>query len=69
MEKDDKRRVFKAAGKGKVAFEFELDEEQQKALLECIKRTGKVTLNLRSSGTSKLPGRGLLDDVDGELID
>lgn len=52
-----------------ASLDFELDERQQKAVADCIRRTGKLTLRLSRVGTSRLPGRGLLDDVDGELID
>lgn len=50
-------------------FEFELDDEQRSAVVDCIRRTGKLSLRLTRTGVSRLPGRGLLDDVDGELID
>ena len=50
-------------------IDFELSEEQGKALMECLKKNGKISLRLNRKGISQLPGRGLLDDVDGELID
>jgi hypothetical protein len=49
--------------------EFDLDEKTQKEIIECIQRTGKVSLQLRPVGASQLPGRGLLDGVEGKLID
>ena len=49
--------------------EFTLTEEQKEAVIECIKRTGKVTIQLRSAGTTQLPGRGVGIDFDGDLID
>jgi hypothetical protein len=49
--------------------EFDLDEKTQKAIIECIQRTGKVSLQLRPVGASQLPGRGLLEGVEGKLID
>jgi hypothetical protein len=64
---DDVARVrIPANAKG---FEFEFDEEQRSAVADCIRRSGKLTLRLTRVGVSRLPGRGLLDDVDGELID
>lgn len=62
------------AGRARVpskakGFEFELDQEQRSAVVDCIRRSGKLTLRLTRVGVSRLPGRGLLDDVDGELID
>lgn len=69
MAKEESGRTKVKASSGAYAVEFELTEAQQKAIAECIQKTGKLTLNLRSAGVSKLPGRGLLDDVDGELID
>lgn len=51
------------------SIDFEIGPEQTKALLECIRKNGKISLRLNSKTTSKLPGRGMLDDVDGELID
>jgi hypothetical protein len=50
-------------------LEFELSESQREALIECVKKTGKISLRLNPKNISRLPGRGLLDDVDGELID
>jgi hypothetical protein len=66
---EEKGRTKVQASAGALTIDFELDKEQQKAVAECLARTGKLTLNLRKAGVSKLPGRGLLDDVDGELID
>lgn len=63
---DDSRVRVPTSEKG---LEFALDAEQQKAVTDCIRRSGKLTLRLTRVGDSRLPGRGLLDDVDGELID
>jgi hypothetical protein len=52
-----------------LSFDFELDEEQQKAVIDCIRKNGKVSIKLGSPSISKLPGRGLLDDTEGKLID
>ncbi len=52
-----------------ISFEFEIDEEQQKAVIDCIRKSGKVSIVLGKPSISKLPGRGLLDDTEGKLID
>ncbi len=51
------------------ALTFELNEQQREAVIECIRKTGKLSVNLRNVGVSKLPGLGLSGDVEGELID
>jgi len=65
--KDDRERTkVPSSSKG---FTFELTEEQRKAVIECIRETGKLSVNLRHVGVTRLPGVGLSDDVEGELID
>lgn len=64
---DDKLRVRSSDSFHNL--EFELTDSQREALIECVKKTGKISLRLNPKNISKLPGRGLLDDVDGELID
>jgi hypothetical protein len=65
-KEDRERTKVPSTSKG---FTFELSEEQRKAVIECIRETGKLSVNLRNVGVSKLPGLGLSDDVEGELID
>ena len=50
-------------------IDFELSPDQTEALIECGKKRVKISLRLNKTTISRLPGRGLLDDVDGELID
>lgn len=57
------------SSESEVSFDFELDEEQQKAVIDCIRKHGKVSIKLGRPSISKLPGRGLLDDTEGKLID
>ena len=64
---DDRERTkVQSSAKG---FTFELNEEQRKAVIECIQTTGKLSINLRNVGVTRLPGGGLADDTEGELID
>jgi len=58
-----------AASSVQSHFEFELDEATRKEIIQCIEKTGKISLQLQSAGISKLPGRGALNDVEGKLID
>ena len=66
--RDSERTEVKSSLK-EVSLEFELDEEQQKAVMDCIRKSGKISIKLGSPRVSKLPGRGLLDDTEGKLID
>lgn len=50
-------------------LEFVLSEEQKAAVLECIKHTGKISIQLRTAGVTTLPGRGHNLDTEGKLID
>lgn len=68
-QKSEGRRASATSTDSHLEVNFELDEETQKEIIDCIRRTGKVSLQLRSAGVSKLPGRGTLDDVEGKLID
>ncbi len=64
----DERTEVQSSAK-ELSLEFELDEMQQKTVMECIRKTGKISIKLGTPSVSKLPGRGQLDDTDGKLID
>ena len=39
--------------------EFQLDDEQKKRLIESIRKTGKLTVELRGAGKTKTTGEGI----------
>ena len=68
-ENNEHERASAKMADAHLNVQFDLDEETQKAIIECIQRTGKVSMQLRPVGTSHLPGRGLLDGLEGVIID
>ena len=65
----ERKRTQVTSSNREISFDFDLDEEQKKAVIECIRTAGKVSIKLGPAKISKLPGRGLLDDTEGKLID
>lgn len=50
-----KRKQITAKTTTRTEIDFELDAEQQKAVIDCIKRSGRLSVRFQPTGKTRIP--------------
>jgi hypothetical protein len=53
--KGSDRQRFTASTTSRTEVDFELDAEQQKAVIDCIRRNGRLSVRFEPTGKTELP--------------
>lgn len=54
-KKNPERQRISATATTRTEIDFELDAEQQKAVIDCIKRNGRLSVRFEPTGKTELP--------------
>lgn len=55
MGKESDRKRIRATTQTRTEIDFTLDQEQQKAVIDCIQRSGKLSVRFEPVGETNLP--------------